>query len=135
MSFILAVDFDGTIVDNIFPKIGKPVPGAIEWLKEFQGMDAKLILFTVRSDGQKHGPVLTKARKYIEQNKIKLYGVNKNPSQRIWTYSPKPYANIYIDDAAFGCPLIHPKDFVRPCVNWDIVGPAVKHLLRQERKQ
>ena len=33
---ILAVDFDGTMVDHIFPGIGKSNPQAINWLKTYQ---------------------------------------------------------------------------------------------------
>ena len=33
---ILAVDFDGTIVDDAFPKIGKVKPNAIESIKYLQ---------------------------------------------------------------------------------------------------
>lgn len=29
----ICVDFDGTLVDHRYPEIGKPVPGAIGWLK------------------------------------------------------------------------------------------------------
>ena len=40
-------------------------------------------------------------------------------------------ADIYVDDAAFGCPLIRPKGFRRPCVDWETVGPALlERLLR-----
>ena len=36
----------------------------------------------------------------------------------LWTTSPKAFAHVYIDDAAYGCPLLHPPGFHRPCVNW-----------------
>ena len=51
----IAIDFDGTIVDHRFPEIGKPVPGAFEWMKKFKEAGAKLILWTMRSDGQANG--------------------------------------------------------------------------------
>jgi len=47
----ICIDFDGTIVDHRFPEIGPPVPGAVEWMLRFQEAGAKLILFTMRSDG------------------------------------------------------------------------------------
>jgi len=31
-----------------------------------------------------------------------------------------------IDDAAIGCPMIHPKDFKRPCVDWNKVGQLIE---------
>jgi hypothetical protein len=58
-----------------------------------------------------------------------LYGINRNPEQDAWTSSPKAYGELYIDDAAFGCPLMFPKGFARPCVDWKKVGPHVEHML------
>lgn len=127
----ICIDFDGTIVDHRFPELGPPVPGALEWLRKFQEAEAKLILFTMRSDGGSSGDSLTSAVRYLEENEITLYGVNRNPTQVHWTSSPKAYGQLYIDDAAFGCPLIHPDGFHRPCVDWDIVGPGVMEKLKE----
>jgi hydroxymethylpyrimidine pyrophosphatase-like HAD family hydrolase len=125
----ICVDFDGTIVDHRFPGIGPPVPNALEWLKKWQQAGARLILFTMRSDGERGGESLSNAVNYLIENDIELYGINKNPSQVHWTSSPKAYGKIYVDDAAFGCPLIHPEDFQRPCVDWNIVGPEVLEMI------
>ena len=127
----ICVDFDGTIVDHCFPEIGAEVPGAIHWLTRLQDQGAKLILFTMRSDTSVGGPMLSEAVAFLEDKGIKFYGINKNPDQDSWTKSPKAYADIYVDDAAFGCPLIRPKGFRRPCVDWETVGPALlERLLR-----
>ena len=40
-SLIIAVDFDGTIVVDNYPKVGKPMPFAIETLKMLQN-DSKV---------------------------------------------------------------------------------------------
>ena len=128
----ICVDFDGTIVDHRFPEIGPPVPGAVDWMLKWQGAGAKLILFTMRSDGGRNGNVLSLAVEYLKENGINLYGVNKNPTQVHWTNSPKAYGKIYVDDAAFGCPLVQLDDFQRPCVNWEIVGPGVLEKILEE---
>jgi len=128
----ICIDFDGTIVDHRFPDIGPPAPGALEWMAKFQEAGAKLILFTMRSDGGKHEDALTRAVNYLHENGIKLYGVNKNPTQVHWTKSPKAYGQIYIDDAAFGCPLFQPESFQRPCVDWSVVGPGVMEELEAD---
>ncbi|MFC1832412.1 hypothetical protein ACFL0S_10390, partial [Thermodesulfobacteriota bacterium] len=100
-------------------------------LKRLQDQGAKLILFTMRSDTSVGGPMLSDAVSFLEDKGIKFYGINKNPDQDSWTESPKAYADIYVDDAAFGCPLIRPKGFRRPCVDWETVGPALlERLLR-----
>jgi len=127
----ICVDFDGTIVDHRFPEIGPPVPGALEWMARFQSAGARLILFTMRSDGSRSGSVLTDAVNYLQSKGIQLYGINQNPTQVHWTSSPKAYGQLYIDDSAFGCPLIQPEGFQRPCVDWAIVGPGVMKMLEE----
>ena len=101
-------------------------------MTKFQKAGAKLILFTMRSDGGKNSDALNQAVTYLKENGIHLYGVNKNPTQVLWTSSPKAYGQIYIDDAAFGCPLIQPDGFQRPCVDWEIVGPGVMEKLTKQ---
>jgi hypothetical protein len=129
----ICVDFDGTIVDHCFPEIGTEAPGALNWLRRLQDQGARLILFTMRSDSGVGGNLLSDAVQFLQRNKIELYGVNMNPDQVGWTESPKAYGDVYVDDAAFGCPLIRPEGFSRPCVDWEIVGPALLERLQQNR--
>ena len=129
----LCVDFDGTIVDHCYPNIGEPVPGALHWLIILQSYGVKIILYTMRSDGPKGGHSLRDAVQYLESNGIKLFGVNRNPDQDEWTSSPKAYGTVYVDDAAFGCPLMHPKGFARPCVDWEKVGPQLEKMCFSRR--
>ena len=119
----IAIDFDGTIVLHEFPDIGREVPGAFEWMKKFQDAGCKLILWTMRSDGDNFGPVLTQAVEFCRERGVEFWGVNENPGQD-WSDSPKAYAHVYIDDAAFGCPLVE-NPGGRPFVDWDSVGPAI----------
>lgn len=116
----ICVDFDGTVVDHVYPHVGEPAPGAVEWMKTWVDQGAKIILFTMR-DGEE----LIDAVEHFEENDIPLYGVNENPDQRAWTESPKAYGEIYVDDLAFGMPMHHPEGFSRPCVDWSQVGPGV----------
>lgn len=120
----ICVDFDGTVVDHRYPDIGEPAPEAIASLKAFVAAGAKIILFTMRS-----GEELEQAVAYLLGQGVTLFGVNRNPTQDRWTQSPKAYGQLYIDDAAFGCPLVHPAGFARPCVDWATVGPAVRERL------
>ena len=48
---IIAVDFDGTIVEHKYPAIGRELPFAIETLRKLQSDRHKLILWTVREGG------------------------------------------------------------------------------------
>jgi len=117
----IAVDFDGTVVTHEYPGIGKDV-GAVPVLKRFVKDGHKIILNTMRS-----GVSLYAAIGWFASNEIPLYGINEDPDQKSWTESPKAYANIYIDDAALGVPLLYPvKGFLpgedhveaRPYVDW-----------------
>ena len=45
---IIAVDFDGTIVEDAYPKVGKEMIFAFDTLKRLQGQGHRLILWTYR---------------------------------------------------------------------------------------
>lgn len=112
---IIAIDFDGTCVKHAYPLIGDDI-GAVPVLQGLITAGHKLILNTMRSDTSENGD-LSLALKWFEKNNIPLYGVNKNPTQDSWTKSPKVYAQLYIDDAALGAPLIkEPNE--RPYIDW-----------------
>lgn len=113
----IAIDFDGTCVTHEYPNIGREVEGCVDVLKELVHEGHKLILYTMRS-----GKHLKEAKDWFKEREIPLWGVNENPTQNAWTTSPKIYANLYIDDAACGCPLIYDKSKAsRPFVDWDAV--------------
>jgi hydroxymethylpyrimidine pyrophosphatase-like HAD family hydrolase len=110
---IIAVDFDGTCTTHDYPKVGKEI-GAAPVLKQLVAAGSQLILFTMRS-----GQELQDAVDWFAKHEIPLYGINENPTQKNWTKSPKAYAQIYIDDAALGCPLEWNKELSdRPFVDW-----------------
>jgi hydroxymethylpyrimidine pyrophosphatase-like HAD family hydrolase len=127
----ISCDFDGTITTHEYPEIGSPVPYALETLRELNGLGHKIILLTMRG----HRPVIQKIKNesgeiieikrdclqeaidYLTENGVKLYAVNENPTQKFWTDSKKCYSNLYVDDAAYGAPLIQPENG-RPYLNW-----------------
>jgi ABC-type sugar transport system substrate-binding protein len=112
---IIAVDFDGTVVDHRFPDVGSDAPGAVDTLRDLVAQGHKIILWTMR-DGEQ----LQDAIKWYRQRNIPLFGIQRNPEQN-WTTSPKAYAHLYIDDAAFGAPLIQYAMHKRPLINWETV--------------
>ena len=124
---IFAVDFDGTIVKHRYPEIGPPAPNAIHVLKKIQQNGHQIILHTMRS-----GKRLEEAVAYVKSSGIELYGVNENPEQKTWTDSPKPYAHIYIDDSALGCPL--QLDDEGPYVDWEKIDSFMEHLIKHGRR-
>lgn len=94
----IAVDFDGTIVEHVYPKIGKPIPFAIETLKKLKNEGHTLILWTVRN-----GSLLEDAINYCKKNNLTFYAINKNhPEEEEGDYSRKISADMYIDDRNVG---------------------------------
>ncbi len=95
----IAIDFDGTIVEDAYPDIGKPMLFAFETIKELQKQKHQLILWTYRS-----GEELEDAVKFCRENGIEFYSVNQSyPEERFDPGgSRKIHAHIFIDDRNIG---------------------------------
>ncbi len=97
---IIAVDFDGTIVEHKYPEIGKTMLFAFETLRELQKQKHNLILWTFRA-----GKELDEAIEFCRKNGIEFYAVNKNFPEEEFdpeTISRKINADVYIDDRNVG---------------------------------
>lgn len=92
---IIAVDFDGTIVQHKYPKIGKEKSFAFKTLKLIQEKGHQLILWTYRS-----GKELEEAVQFCEEKGLIFHAVNRNlhEDESYQFSSRKIYADIYIDD-------------------------------------
>ncbi len=95
----IAVDFDGTIVDHRYPRIGKTKLFAFETLKALQKQSHDLILWTYRADKE-----LDEAVTFCKENGIEFYSINCSYPGEIMdsSISRKIYADIYIDDRNIG---------------------------------
>ena len=98
-TLIIAVDFDGTIVEDAYPKIGKPQIFAFETLKKLQEEGHRLILWTYRC-----GVKLDEAVKFCKDNGITFYAVNSSFYEEEYdkSISRKINADIFIDDRNIG---------------------------------
>lgn len=98
---IIAVDFDGTIVEHEYPKIGKELPFATETLRMLIADQHKLILWSVRE-----GKLLEEAVEWCRQRGVEFYAVNKDfPEEKVEYnnhFSRKIKADIWIDDRNLG---------------------------------
>lgn len=131
---IIGVDFDGTCVTHDYPFVGKDI-GAARVLKTLTDKNHQLILYTMRSPRWNANKLLMEtniiddAVNWFKNNDIPLYGINKNPNQKSWTLSPKPFCHLYIDDAALGIPLTFNKELSqRPYVDWIAVEGLLKNM-------
>lgn len=98
LPFIIAVDFDGTLVSDKFPAIGKKNEALFLLCKMWRMSGAKLVLWTSR-----HGVALGEAIQYCNQQGLYFDAYNKNIDEVIEMFgcdTRKVYADVYIDDKA-----------------------------------
>jgi hydroxymethylpyrimidine pyrophosphatase-like HAD family hydrolase len=96
---IIAIDFDGTIVEDAYPKIGAPMIFSFETMKKLQEEGHRLILWTYRN-----GKRLKEAVEFCRENGIEFYTVNKNYPEEEFDekVSRKIHADLFIDDRNVG---------------------------------
>lgn len=95
----IAIDFDGTIVEDAYPKIGKPIIFAFDTIKRLQEKGHRVILWTYRK-----GRALDEAVAFCKENGITFYAVNMSFPEEQYdpAYSRKINADIFIDDRNIG---------------------------------
>lgn len=97
---VIAVDFDGTIVEHRYPSIGEEIPFAVETLKLLQQDKHRLILWSVRED-----ELLEEAVEWCKERGLEFYAVNKDypeESREDKGFSRKLKADLFIDDRNVG---------------------------------
>jgi Predicted hydrolases of the HAD superfamily len=95
---IIAVDFDGTLCTDEFPKIGNPNRSLINLLISRKEAGDKVILWTCRV-----GERLQEAVSWCSQSGLEFDTVNENLPEVIERFGQdtrKIHADIYIDDKA-----------------------------------
>ena len=92
---LLAIDFDGTIVEHCYPFIGEPIPDAIDTIKKLQEDGHRIILWTCREDKE-----LAMAIEFCESNGIYFESYNHNTIECFG--QRKVLADFYIDDRNIG---------------------------------
>lgn len=96
---LIAVDFDGTIVEDTYPNIGKPQLFSFETMKRLQSDGHRLILWTYRC-----GKKLDEAVAFCKENGVEFYAVNSSFPNEEFTgkESRKIGADLFIDDRNIG---------------------------------
>lgn len=118
---IIAVDFDGTIVEHRYPQIGKEIPFAIATLKKLQEEHHLLVLWSVRE-----GKLLDEAVAFCRSRGLEFYAVNSNLPEEEQDSPPmrsrKVDADLYIDDRNVG-----------GLPDWGVIYELVHHKWSYER--
>ena len=98
---VIAVDFDGTIVEHEYPKIGEEIPFATETLRMLINDHHKLILWSVRE-----GKLLDEAVEWCRERGVEFYAINRDypeeTTQNNNHFSRKLKVDLFIDDRNIG---------------------------------
>ena len=98
---IIAVDFDGTIVQDRYPDIGSEQPFATQTLRMLIDEGHQFILWTVRQ-----GQTLEEAVEWCRKRGVEFYAVNKDfpeeDEEKNVSYSRKLKVDMFIDDRNVG---------------------------------
>lgn len=103
-SYVIAVDFDGTLCEYAFPKIGEQKAHhkkLLELLIDMRIKGHKLILWTCRGDNEEY-PCLSEAIDWCKNQGLEFDAINENVigTKKMSGPSPKVVADYYIDDKA-----------------------------------
>lgn len=103
-SYVIAVDFDGTLCEYAFPEIGQQKTHhkkLLDVLIEMRKKGHKLILWTCRGDNEEY-PCLTEAINWCKNKGLEFDAINENVegTKKLSGPSPKVVADIYLDDKA-----------------------------------
>lgn len=96
---IIAIDFDGTIVEDAFPEIGEPKLFVFETLKQLIEKRHQLILWTTRT-----GKHLQEAVNFCKENGVEFYAINNSyPDEKFKDMeSRKIMCDMFISHKNFG---------------------------------
>lgn len=117
---VIAVDFDGTIVEHRYPSIGKELPFAIETLRKLTQEGHRIVLWTVRE-----GNLLDEAVEFCRCRGLEFYAVNRDyPEEKEEAndhYTRKLKADLWIDDRNLG-----------GLPDWGTIYEMIQHRLTYE---
>jgi len=100
MACRLSLDFDGTIVYNAYPKIGKLKPNVVEVIQKLYQEGYKIIISTCRA-----GIYEGHCYQFCKKHNIPYHFINSNLPEDIQYFGQdcrKISAGIYIDDKQLG---------------------------------
>lgn len=105
LPYIIAVDFDGTLVEDKFPEIGEPKKDVWMAMWAAQRAGAKIILWTSRDNER-----LKAAVQFCTERGFHFDAINDNLDECKLMFNNstrKVYANEYWDDKAVRCYCVH----------------------------
>ena len=133
---IIAVDFDGTIVEHRYPKIGKEIPFAIQTLRTLIKEGHQLILWSVRE-----GDLLQEAVDWCHERGVDFWAINRDypeeEEHKNNNFSRKLKVEMFIDDRNLGglpdWGTIY--QMIKNHTTWESMGYGLHNLQDQEPKR
>lgn len=98
--YVIAVDFDGTIVQHMYPEIGETIDGALEGLHNLAMDGHYIVIWTCRV-----GKELIDVKNWLDNHGVIYDAININAGCVNFPTGPKIYYDILIDDRAYGCKI------------------------------
>ena len=133
--FVVAVDFDGTIVANEVPNIGRDL-GGLFWMSQLKELWCELVLWTCRED-----ELLDQAKEWLDAHGYgDMFDAVNEQAPSVGFPSRKVAANAYAGDRAVGAPIKRYVDKRLPDhYDWNRAGPilvkaAAEYKKRQEKE-
>lgn len=97
---IVAVDFDGTLVEDNFPDIGRPYIDMFDTMKYLRDKGVKVVLWTSRNF-HKNRDLLEEAVQFCKEQGLEFDAINENiqeVQELTGEDTRKIYADLYVDD-------------------------------------
>lgn len=113
---IMAVDFDGTLVVDKFPEIGKERERLCNLVRELHSRGVKVVLWTSRT-----GEHLENAVNWCKEHNIPLDAVNQNIPEVIELTgydTRKVFADVYVDDKSCPAKVLELRQFSNQEESW-----------------
>lgn len=120
--YVIAIDFDGTIVENQYPEIGKIKKDCINFINKLSSeLNCEIIIWTCRENEK-----LKEAIDFLNKNNITYHYVNDNCNWAKNEFSHnakcrKIFADLYIDDRA-----------IFSDINWSRIYQEIKNKKEKE---
>lgn len=105
---VIAIDFDGTIVEHEFPFIGELKEDAKEIIQLLKREGHGIIIWTCRTSQNSYThvmgskPTIFDVREFLIANEIPFDTINHNIPGNGFEPAPKVWADFYIDDKNLG---------------------------------
>lgn len=105
---IIAIDFDGTIVEHMWPEIGPLRTNAVEVIRRLNTEGHRILIWTCRTSQildriqLPSRSTVFHAKEFLDDHGIPYHAINNNDPRSDFQPSPKIYADLYIDDKQLG---------------------------------